>query len=253
MVGIGAAVAVTLLAALIWQTWPVPTDDPAEPAGVPTSATASAPVTASANVPEPPRRLAVEGVPVAGSGTATGASTDPALESTRADYEQKLTARPNDAGLLNKLGQLLERMDRTDEALSRFERAVTLVPLEPAYRLNLARAAGEIGQWDRAIDQYREALRLRPNDYDIVNTLALALQKKGDDQSAVTEFQKARRLNPAAPGTSLGLATSLEKAGRVDEAIQEFRRYLDIRPTPADADRVKAHLALLSRGRPLVK
>lgn len=181
------------------------------------------------------------------------ASADPNLEATRAEYEQKLGANANDPVLLNKLGEVLVRMGRIDEGAARFARAVALQPLEPAYRINLARAAGELGQTDRSIDQYREAGRLRPRDYDILNALGLALQKKGDDEAAVAEFTKARKANPAGPAAVLGLATSLEKVDRVDEAVDVFHQYLDMAPSPGEVARIRAHLALLSRGRSQVK
>ena len=74
-----------------------------------------------------------------------------------------------------------------------------------------------------------------------------------DDRTAIPEFQRARKFNANEPGASLGLAVSLEKAGRVDEGVQEYHYYLEMRPPVADANRVKAHLALLSRSHPQVK
>ena len=198
-------------------------------------------------------RPAAESSSADAAGGTTPALADPNLEATRADYEQKLSAQPKDPVLLNKLGEVLERMGQVDEAAARFARAVALQPLEATYRINLARAAGKLGQMDRSIDQYREAARLRPKDYEVLNALGLALQKKGDDEAAVAEFTKARRANPAAPGAVLGLATSLEKVGRVDEAIDVFHQYLDMPTNPAEMAKVKAHLALLSRGRSQVK
>ena len=88
---------------------------------------------------------------------------------------------------------------------------------------------------------------------DALTALGQTLQKKNDDQAAVVEFQKARRINPSGPAASLGLATSLEKVGRIDDALKEFRLYLEIEPPPPDADKVRAHLALLSRSKPQVK
>jgi len=168
-----------------------------------------------------------------------------------------LTASPTDAALWNQLGDVLERMGRIDEAAVRFERAVGLAPREPDYRLNLARVAQALSQWDRAIDQYREVVRLRPRDAQTLGVLGLTLQKKGDDQAAVAEFQKAHKFDPSSPLAALGLATSLEKLGRVEEAEQAFKAYLQITPPPADADRVRGHLALLARtraqGKPQVK
>jgi tetratricopeptide (TPR) repeat protein len=250
----GATFAATLLAFTIWQTWPSRGDDvaqPADPTSVAAAPRAPAPAPAPPDTADAASRPA-ESSSAAASGT-TPAVTDPNLDTMRADYEQKLSAQPKDPVLLNKLGEVLERMGQVDEAAARFARAVALQPLEATYRINLARAAGQLGQMQRSIDQYRAAARLRPRDYEVVNALGLALQKKGDDEAAVAEFTKARRADPAAPGAVLGLATSLEKLGRVDEAIDVFHQYLDMPASPAEIARVKEHLALLSRGRSQVK
>jgi Flp pilus assembly protein TadD len=253
---VGAAFAATLLAFTIWQTWPVPGDDiaqPADPASVAVAPRAPAPTPAAPDTADVVSRPPTEPSSADAAGASTPAAADRNLETTRADYEQKLTAQPKDPVLLNKLGEVLERMGQVDEAAARFARAVALQPLEATYRINLARAAGQLGQMQRSIDQYREAARLRPRDYEVVNALGLALQKKGDDEAAVAEFTKARRADPAAPGAVLGLATSLEKLGRVDEAIDVFHQYLDMPASPAEIAKVKEHLALLSRGRSQVK
>jgi len=253
----GATFAAMLLGFMIWQTWPTRGDDVAQPADPATVAAAPprapAPEPAASDAPVAASRPASEpsssDTPVA----ASAAAADSNLEATRADYEQKLGADPKDPVLLNKLGEVLVRMGRVDEAAGRFARAVALQPMEPAYRINLARVAGELGQTDRSIDQFREAVRLRPQDYDALNGLGLALQKKGQDVAAIAEFTKARKANSAGPEAVLGLATSLEKVGRIDEAVEVFHEYLEIATSTAEIARVKAHLALLSRDRSQVK
>jgi tetratricopeptide (TPR) repeat protein len=243
----GTVILVALLATVIWRTWPVSADDQAQPAAV--SGPAAAPTSsAPGSTPGAQSASSLE-TPSGEASRAAAAASDPALEATRADYEQRLTASPQDAALWNQLGDVLERMGRVDEAAARFDRAVGLAPREADYRLNLARAAQALSQWDRAIDQYREVVRLRPRDPRILGALGLSLQKKGDDQAAIVEFQRAHKLDPSSPLAALGLATSLEKLGRVDEAEQAFKDYLQITPTPADADRVRGRLALLARTR----
>jgi len=251
MVAVGTAVAVALLAAVIWQTWPTSENDEAQPVSMPVSSPAAPVQTPTPPAAAEPFERAAAEPPRAEASAA--ASPDPDLDAVRADYESKLANRPNDPDLHSKLGLTLERMGRLPDAEKQFERAVALAPLEPAYRISLARTAAALGQWDRSVDQYRETVRLRPKDYDALTALGQTLQKKNDDQAAVVEFQKARRINPSGPAASLGLATSLEKVGRIDEAVKEFRLYLDIEPPPPDADKVRAHLALLSRSKPQVK
>lgn len=252
----GATFAATVLGVVIWQTWPAPIEDVAPPTRV-SSAVASpqapAPAPVSSAVSDTPNRPAVEPSSADAHGLPNAAVTRADLEASRADFEQKLIAQPDDPALLNKLGEVLERMGRVDEAAARFARAVARQPVEPTYRINLGRAAGELGQLDRSIEQYREAVRLRPKDYDALNGLGFALQKKGDDETAVAAFTRARRANQAGSEAVLGLATSLEKLGRVDEAIDVFHQYLEMQTSPAEADKVKAHLALLSRGHSQVK
>lgn len=258
-VWMGATFAAMLLGLVIWQTWPTREDDVDQPADAATLTAAPARAAAPAPASSSPEALDSTSRPPAepsSSDTPALASAAPAvsnLEAIRADYVQKLGDDPDDPVLLNKLGEVLVRMGRVDEAAARFARAVALQPSEPAYRINLARAAGELGQTDRAIDQYREAARLRPQDYDALNGLGLALQKKGHDTAAIAEFTKARKANPAGPEAVLGLATSLEKAGRPDEAVDVFHEYLEMATSTAEIARVKAHLALLSRDRSQVK
>ena len=248
-VWVGAALVAVLLAAVIWQTWPVPADDVAQPAGVSSAPRASA---------APPR-------PDAQGQPAEPASTDASTGSRRHRqilaskrpapiYEQKLTGRPNDPDLMNRLGQVLERMGRADEAAARFERAVALAPLEPAYRLNLARAAGKLGQWDRSINQYREAVRLRPKDYDALNALGLDPAEEGRRPGRRSSSSRRRAGSiPLARARRWAWPPASKRSGASDEAIEIFRQYLEIRPTPAGREQVKAHLALLSRGRSQVK
>jgi tetratricopeptide (TPR) repeat protein len=250
ILGVVVALAVVALLVVIWRTEQGPLDDLARPAGLAAGTAANAPaalasapvssdVSAGADAP------AVQPAP-AGPNRDRESPVDPELQLARDAFEQQLATRPNDAETLNKLGQLLERMGRPDEAAARFERAVALAPRNSDYRLNLARTASGLGQLDRAIDQYREAHRLLPNEYATQYMLALTLQKKGDDQAAITEFERARRLGPKEPGVALALGASFEKVGRTADAVREYQRFIKMQPKSADAEPVKARLARLS-------
>ena len=161
MVGAGAAL-------VVWRSSAVHLADLADavrrrarqPAALPPRAPLRHQPARSAAAPAALRRrdAALAAAPAA---AAAEASTDPDLEATRAEYEEQLAARPKDPELLNKLGQLLERMGQPEDAAARYRTAVAMSPLEPAYRLNLARAAGALqGSGTARSDQYREAVRL---------------------------------------------------------------------------------------------
>ena len=50
-----------------------------------------------------------------------------------------------------------------DDAIKNFEAAVRLVPEDPEYRLNLARARARFGQWEEALSSLRDFLDLEPD------------------------------------------------------------------------------------------
>ena len=246
----GAAAAVVILGLFIWLTQPAPVDDEVHPMGGGSFNTEPVvPAGGAATVSE----AAVPPLAEAPAAPAAPAEPDPDLETIRASYEERLSNRPNDPDLQVKLGLLLVKMGKPADAMKPLEKAISMAPRNAAYRAHMGDAASAAGQLDRAIDQYREAMRLLPGDYGASYSLAMALQKKGDDATALPEFQRARKFGPKEPGASLGLAVSLEKLGRVDEGLQEYQRFLDMNPNPADAERVRAHVALLTRSKAPVK
>ena len=254
VLGVVVLVVVVALVAVIWTSEMPVVDDSdnvplrsaAAPAAAPAVSPAAAPAAGAAAAPASGAALPMPPAPQAAVRGAE-APADADLERRRDEYLTRLASTPNDAGTLNALGLLLQKMGENEDALARFERAIALEPRTPAFRMNFANLAAALGQWGRAIDQYRETLLLARQDYPAQYALAIALQRKGDDELAIAEFTKARHLKPGQALIALGLAASLERIGRKDEAIREYRDFLALQPNSGDAGRVRIHLATLSR------
>ena len=251
MLTIGGGLVVVALVTVIWQTRPAQVDDEARPVVRATETSAPPPVAApSTSSVQDLAAAHVEGFEPSSSPPASQPKLEPAemevLEARRAEYDQQLLTRPADSYLLNRKGQVLERLGRVGEAMTSFERAVALAPDTPSYHFNLARVETALGRMDRAAAEYREVVRLQPDDFGARYTLALALQKNGDEEAAIPEFQKAVALAPTEPKAHLGLGVSLERVGRVSEAVPEYQRFIAMLPSSADAERLKGHLAALS-------
>lgn len=170
------------------------------------------------------------------------------VTAARAGYEQALAKNPRDPEAINNLGLVLERAGQLDEAVEHFTRAIQLVPDKWAYHFNLAHALGQLQQWDRAIAEYRVAATMFPDDYVTRYNLALALHKKGDEQAAIPELEKAIVLAPGEPSFHLSLGISLETIGRIADAQREYQLYLQMAPSAADGEALKAHLKALASG-----
>jgi len=163
-------------------------------------------------------------------------------------YRLAVERNPQDAESLSNLGQVLVRMNKAEEAIPYFERAVAILPDRWAYQFNLARALGLLGRTDESIAAYRRAQQLFPDDYVTTFNLALALHKHGDEDRAVEQYQKAIALQPDDASFRLALATSLERLQKRSEAAAAYQEYLRLSPTGPDADKVRARIAALTAG-----
>ena len=60
--------------------------------------------------------------------------------------------------------------------------------------------------------------------------------------AAIPEFEKAIGLAPGEPTFICRSPRALEKVGAPADARREYEQYLEMAPTAADADTVRAHL-----------
>lgn len=75
-----------------------------------------------------------------------------------------MAAVPNHAESHYQLGQVLVMLDRPNEAITHFERAVTIDPMRDDYHFQLGKALHRVGQDDRAVKVYQMSIDLDPSD-----------------------------------------------------------------------------------------
>ena len=222
---------------VLWSTSPPLWEREAEsptPNAAPIASTSPAPVIAAVQT-APARPLAASAAP------------EPAVDSTREEFENKLKANPNDVVAVDGLGLVLERQGLVADAVLRFKRATELAPDRISYRMNLAAAEGRLGNWDRAVAEYREAARIAPDDYGVRYNLGLALHRKGDDAGAVTELESAVRLSPRDPEAYRVLGMSLEATGRIEAAVDAYARSIELAPGTEETQQIRRHAEQLSQ------
>lgn len=224
-------------------------------AGEPTAAfpAAGSPISAppKASVSRPERRADLPAVqlgadrfvePAQGGGLAyAGGDYNQAL----ALYEDAVARRPQDAETWSNLGQVLVRLNRVEQSIEKFERAIELNPDRWTYHFNLARAHGLLGNWESAVEEYRAAERRYPDDYATAFNLGLALRKAGDDVGAVDAFKRAIELDSQEPTFHFSLAGAYEKLGRVADAVAEYRRTLELAGAAPEAPAIQERISRL--------
>jgi Flp pilus assembly protein TadD len=180
----------------------------------------------------------------AASGALAYAAGD--YEGALAQYRAAIERNPDDAESHSNLGQMLVRLERIEEALPHFDRAITLLPQRWTYHFNRARALALLERWDDAIAGYRQAQTIFPDDYATAFNLAQTLHRKGDESAAVQQYLRAIELDPSDATFRLALGISYERLEKRAEAAAAYSEYLRLLPSAADADQVRARIALLT-------
>jgi tetratricopeptide (TPR) repeat protein len=181
-------------------------------------------------------------------GTASIAYTSGDMASALQQYLAAVERNPADAESLSNLGQVLVRLNRSEEAIPYFERAIALIPNRWAYTFNLARALGAVGRWQDSVSAYRRAQALYPDDYATAFNLALALRKIDDHDGAVLQFQKAISLEPNDATFRIALGMTFERLQKPADAASAYEEALRLSPQAPDAEVVRGRIAKLRGG-----
>lgn len=168
-------------------------------------------------------------------------------------------------------GTSLLALQQPGAAVVELERAVTLMPGEPAAHLQLADAYERTGHIEGVVAEYRRLtalapgsdeyayrlgkayLRLAERSYDRIRTvnprsarLAQALGSQYLDQDrpdlARRAFEDAARLDPALAGIHLALARIHLREGRWEDAAAEVAREQALAPESAEARALQADI-----------
>ena len=128
-------------------------------------------------------------------------------------FERALALAPNDVPVLNNSAILLERVGRSEQAITVLEAAVARAPIEPVIHANLAQNYAHARRWDDAIESWQIALQLSPEYAGIRYGVGAVLLAKGELESAREVFE----LEPTEACRVNGLALlALESGAEVE-------------------------------------
>jgi Flp pilus assembly protein TadD len=157
------------------------------------------------------------------------------VEEAIARYRRALQAEPHNPDVLNSLGHALLQTGRVPEAIDCYDQVLRFRPDSAEVHNNLGNALARTGRLAEAAAHYAEAIRLKP-DYDMPhNNLGIALLQTGRPAEAAAEFETALRLNPDLADAHLNLGNVLMQADRPAEAIAQYEQALRIQPDLVEA------------------
>jgi tetratricopeptide (TPR) repeat protein len=138
----------------------------------------------------------------------------------------------------NNLGIELAQQGRAAEAMTEYQRTISLQPDYPEAHYNAANALLQQRDVPGATKEATIAVSLNANDPDAHTSLGNALFAAGRADEARSEYETACKLRPNDPDAEYNLAFVLLHQGKADQAIPHLQTVLSQR------DDVKAHVDL---------
>ena len=136
-----------------------------------------------------------------------------------------------------------ERQDKWDEAEADFRKALELNPDQPQVLNYLGYSLVEKQiKLDEALDMIARAVAARPDSAYIVDSLGWVLYRLGRYDEAVVHMERAAELLPVDPIVNDHLGDVLWAVGRMREARFQWTRALSFGPEEKDAVRIRRKL-----------
>jgi tetratricopeptide (TPR) repeat protein len=140
--------------------------------------------------------------------------------------DQAAGMRPDVGIIWESRANVLNSMDRDDEAIESYERAISRDRELVRSRVELARFRIEFGQNQRALELLDAALRLEPNHWYALAKRGLALYNLGRVEEADESFRRALQLNPSHAETLNNYGLVLERLGNIEGARKHYAESL---------------------------
>lgn len=144
-------------------------------------------------------------------------------------------ANPLHADALHFLGVLSHQSGRHDAAMDLIGKAIAKNNRAPAFHNNLGNALKALDRWQEAVASYERALALKPDLVAAHYNRALCLQEQGNLSEAVSAYGRALALKPDFAEAHGNLGNTLQAQGKLAEAVASYKRALALKPDYADA------------------
>ncbi len=164
-----------------------------------------------------------------GNANAAAQAPTPAEMQKMADTQaapliEKLKADPNNAGLLENIGNIYYDVQQYPTAIDYYQRALKIEPANTGVRTDMATAIWYTGNADAAIAEFQKSLSYEPNKANTLFNLGVVeWQGKMDIAKATATWQKLLDTNP-----------NYEGKDKVLELMAQAKKHAGVKPgTPA--------------------
>jgi tetratricopeptide (TPR) repeat protein len=146
----------------------------------------------------------------------------PALDS----FQRSLQLNPASVKAENNLGLTLEGLNRADDAIAAYRKALAMQSASPhpseQPMLNLATVLIDRNHLSEALPLLQQAAQIAPNDWKILAQLGRLYTEKGDLNAACDALERAVAIEPQKASLHFQLGQVYKKSGASEKAQAEF-------------------------------
>jgi tetratricopeptide (TPR) repeat protein len=151
------------------------------------------------------------------------------------DGIERALALKSDGGALALHGRLLRELNRNQDALASFTRAVEFAPDDADTLIARGNTYYDMKSFEAALADYESALSLRPDAAPIYNNRGNALRELGRSAEAINAFGRALALKPGYAEAYNNRGNAQLDLNRPSAALADYERALALKPDFVDA------------------
>ena len=145
-------------------------------------------------------------------------------------YDKALTINPKfDVAYYNR-GIVLEDLGRKEEALLNYDKALEINPNMEGYHGNRGNILQELGRFEEALDSYDKVLKLNPKSAAAYYNRGIVLEDLGRKEEALASYNKALKINSNMERAYYNQGNILYRLGRFEEALSSYDKAVTINP-----------------------
>lgn len=145
-------------------------------------------------------------------------------------YRRFLDQNPDNARVLQLLGDTLYHTGRIDNAIEVLQRSIALEPGNALAHNNLGNAMRDMGSHDEAASCYREAISAKADFAVAYNNMGNLHRDRGELAAAETCYRKALDIEPGHAMVHYNLGNVLQDRGKADEAGGHYQSAIALDP-----------------------
>ena len=149
-------------------------------------------------------------------------------------YDKALKINPNNVKAWNNKAFALHNLNRLEEAIECYDEALKIDPNFISALQNKAFALRTLNRLEEAIECDEKTLNINPKDFGVWNNKGFCLHELNRTDEAIECYDESLKINPNFFEAWANKGFTLEYLGRIDEAVECYNKALEISPNNPD-------------------